>query len=107
MSYCGGVGLTSELGFGGVEAGVEVLALPASTSSSVVLRYLKRPVRRCESTVGSRRACSRAIWIRSVEGSIAVIEAARVGVGAGAVGSSGIVRARDSAKMPPPQPTSR
>jgi hypothetical protein len=39
----------------------------------------------------------------SVEGSIAVIEAARVGVGAGPVGSSGIVRARDSAKMPPPQ----
>lgn len=64
-------------------------------------------MRRCVSTVGSMRACSRAIWIRSVEGSIAVIEAARVGVGAGLVGSRGIVRARDSAKMPPPQPTSR
>lgn len=42
-----------------------------------------------------------------VVGSIAVIEAARVGVGAEADGSSGIVRASDSAKIPPPQPMSR
>lgn len=38
---------------------------------------------------------------------MAVIVAARVGVGAGDDADDGIVRARDSAKMPPPQPTSR
>jgi hypothetical protein len=37
---------------------------------------------------------------------MAVIEAARVGV-VGDERETGIVRARDSAKMPPPQPTSR
>lgn len=76
-------------------------------SSSVVFRYLNFPLRRCASTVGSMRACSRAIWMSVVVGSMAVIDAARVGVGAGAEGSSGIVRASDSAKMPPPQPMSR
>jgi hypothetical protein len=47
--------------------------------------------------------------IRFVDGSMAVMDAARVGVGAVAlaVASRGIVRASDSAKMPPPQPTSR
>lgn len=45
--------------------------------------------------------------IRSLEGSTAVMLAARVGVGAGVSGVAGIVRARDSAKMPPPQPMSR
>lgn len=78
----------------------------ARTSSRVVLRYLNFPLRRCASTVGSMRACSRATWISIVDGSIAVIEAARVAVGAGADGSSGIVRASDSAKIPPPQPMS-
>ena len=83
------------------EGGVE-----ASTSSSVVLRYLNLPLRRCASTVGSSRACSRATWMSMVDGSIAVMDAARVAVGAGAEGSRGIVRASDSAKMPPPQPIS-
>lgn len=78
----------------------------ASTSSRVVFRYLNFPLRRCASTVGSMRACSRATWISIVEGSMAVIEAARVAVGAAADGSSGIVRASDSAKIPPPQPMS-
>lgn len=55
---------------------------------------------------GSRRAWSRAILMRVGEGSMAVIDAARVGV-IGDEGEMGIVRARDSAKMPPPQPTSR
>lgn len=76
-------------------------------SSSVVFRYLNFPLRRCASTVGSMRACLRAIWMSVVVGSMAVIDAARVGVGAGEEGSSGIVRASDSAKMPPPQPMSR
>jgi hypothetical protein len=44
--------------------------------------------------------------MRVGEGSMAVIEAARVGV-VGDEREIGIVRARDSAKMPPPQPTSR
>lgn len=94
MSNCGGEGAVSDP------------SLEARTSSSVVLRYLNFPLRRCASTVGSMRACSRATWMSMVDGSMAVIEAARVAVGAGADGSRGIVRARDSAKMPPPQPMS-
>lgn len=86
-------------GFSGVEL--------ERTSSRVVFRYRNLPLRRCESTVGSIRPCSRAILTSAVEGSTAVIEAARVGVGDGAEGSRGIVRASDSAKMPPPQPISR
>lgn len=91
MSNCAGV------------SGVEV----ERTSSRVVFRYRNLPLRRCASTVGSMRPWSRAIWISVGEGSTAVIDAARVGVGDAAEGSSGIVRASDSAKMPPPQPISR
>lgn len=107
MSYCGGWGVLGE------EGGWDEVVVGDGDgdgeriSSNVVFRYLNFPLRRCASTVGSMRACSRAIWMSVVVGSMAVIDAARVGVGAGAEGSSGIVRASDSAKMPPPQPMSR
>lgn len=79
----------------------------ATRPSSVVLRYWNVPLRRCESTAGSVRAWSLAIWIRVGDGSIAMIEAARVAFVVVVDGESGIVRASDSAKIPPPQPTSR
>lgn len=60
--------------------------------------------------MGSDRAWSRAIWINVVVGSMAVMDAARVAVPVPASvpgAADGIVRASDSAKMPPPQPTSK
>lgn len=53
------------------------------------------------------RAWSRAILMSAEVGSMAVMDAACVTVWEGLFAFVGIVRARDSAKMPPPQPTSR
>lgn len=106
-SYWGGV--TVVVVVVDADSGVAWVWVEARTSSKVVFKYWNRPLLKCASTVGSMRACSRAILIRFVDGSMAVMDAARVGVGAVAlaVASRGIVRASDSAKMPPPQPTSR
>lgn len=93
-------------------------------ASSVVFSYLKRPDCISEYKAGSARACDEAIFIIVGEGSMARIEDARVAdrydddddaVVEDVVAlpllvvlpPSGIVRASDSAKMPPPQPISR
>lgn len=58
--------------------------------------------------VGSVRAWSRAIWMSVDEGSMAVMDAARVGVIAFSLPLPlPIVLASDSAKIPPPHPTSK
>lgn len=84
-------------------------------SSNDAFTYLNRPLSRCDFTDGSRRAWSRAIFISVGLGSSAVMLAARVRVRVPLVASDDaegeeagmIVRASDSAKMPPPQPISR
>lgn len=101
ISNCLGEGCEVDSGFEGVGVGGDI------RSSRVVFRYWNFPLRICASMVGSMRAWSLAIWMSVVVGSMAVIEAARVGVGAEAAWSRGIVRASDSAKIPPPQPMSR
>lgn len=71
--------------------------------------YWNRPERRCASILGSVRACACAIWMRVGEGSIAVTDAAVVFVFVlvFVLVLKGIVLAIDSAKIPPPQPTSK
>lgn len=75
--------------------------------SRSVFSYRKRPDCRWECNVGSLRACAEAILISVVDGSMASIDDALVGVYDEGEGDRGIVRASDSAKIPPPHPISR
>ena len=76
--------------------------------SRSVFSYRKRPDWRWEYNVGSFRACEEAILISVVDGSMASIEDALVGVNDEDDDvERGIVRASDSAKIPPPQPISK
>lgn len=79
-------------------------------SSRDRFKYRNLPVARCAETVGSILAWSRAIFTNVAEGSRAVILPACVAVpllALSPVEEEGIVRASDSAKIPPPQPMSR
>ena len=88
-------------------AAVRGEAEPAVRASSVVFSYLNLPDCRWACSVGSVRACDRAMLIIVGDGSMARIDDAPVDVVDAVEPASGMVLARDSAKIPPPQPISR
>lgn len=92
----------------GVEVDVDVDEDKCSSTDR--FKYRNLPSAKCAETVGSILAWSRAIFINVDEGSRAVILPAWVAVPLlvpSSVVVEGIVRASDSAKIPPPHPISR